>query len=424
MQQQLILATPLLDEDALRVDAREREILRHLAERVATLASRQIELHKQALWRDHNRLAPTRPVIFCDPENSWHEIIPEASLECTTATARDWEFRLRREIFWGEQMGDDRTILPCFDIAHVRATPDWGLAPVKTGGEAGGSYRWESPVKTEADLERLHFPEVRVDFAGTERLAALADETFGDLLQVRVKTAWWWTLGMTWTLADLRGLEELMLDMVERSTLLHRLMALLRDGMAALVDELAAKGLLYANWEGSYVGSGGLGWSDELPAPDFTGAVRPRDMWGFAESQETVGVSPRMYAEFVLPYQAPLLERFGLNCYGCCEPLDKRWQYVATLPRLRRISVSPWSDRAKMADVLTDRYVYSMKPNPALLAMDAFDEEAIRQELRHDLDVTRGCRVEIIMKDNHTIRNDPSRVIRWCRIAREEAERV
>jgi hypothetical protein len=77
-----------------------------------------------------------------------------------------------------------------------------------------------------------------------------------------------------------------------------------------------------------------------------------------------------------------------------------------------------------MADALTDRYVYSMKPNPALLAMDAFDEEAIRQELRHDLDVTRGCRVEIIMKDNHTIRNDPSRVIRWCRIAREEAERV
>jgi len=28
------------------------------------------------------------------------------------------------------------------------------------------------------------------------------------------------------------------------------------------------------------------------------------------------------------------------------------------------------------------------------------------------------------MKDNHTIRRDPTRVIRWVRIAREEAERV
>jgi len=30
----------------------------------------------------------------------------------------------------------------------------------------------------------------------------------------------------------------------------------------------------------------------------------------------------------------------------------------------------------------------------------------------------------VIMKDNHTIRNDPRRAIRWVKIAREEAERV
>ncbi len=29
-----------------------------------------------------------------------------------------------------------------------------------------------------------------------------------------------------------------------------------------------------------------------------------------------------------------------------------------------------------------------------------------------------------IMKDNHTLKNDPQRVIRWVQIAREEAERV
>ena len=45
-----------------------------------------------------------------------------------------------------------------------------------------------------------------------------------------------------------------------------------------------------------------------------------------------------MFAEFVLPYQLPILERFGLNCYGCCEPLDQRW---STLKQLRRASVSP-----------------------------------------------------------------------------------
>jgi hypothetical protein len=117
-----------------------------------------------------------------------------------------------------------------------------------------------------------------------------------------------------------------------------------------------------------------------------------------------------MFAEFVLPYQTPLLERFGLNCYGCCEPLDKRWQYVAALPRLRRISVSPWSDRAKMAEALGDRYVYSMKPNPAALALDTFDEEAIRAGLRRD----RNPRLRRGRDEGYHTSVATRRVIRWC----------
>jgi hypothetical protein len=149
-----------------------------------------------------------------------------------------------------------------------------------------------------------------------------------------------------------------------------------------------------------------------------------RDLWCLAESQETVGVSPKMFAEFILPYQIPIVNRFGLSCYGCCEPLDKRWKYVKEIQNLRRVSVSPWSDRALMAANLEDRYVYSMKPNPAALAMDTFNEDQIRQQLRSDLEATRGCRVEVILKDLHTIRNDPNRVIRWVQIAREEADRI
>ena len=40
------------------------------------------------------------------------------------------------------------------------------------------------------------------------------------------------------------------------------------------------------------------------------------------------------------------------------------------------------------------------------------------------LALIQGCRLEIIMKDNHTIRNDAQRVIRWVQIAREETERL
>jgi hypothetical protein len=52
------------------------------------------------------------------------------------------------------------------------------------------------------------------------------------------------------------------------------------------------------------------------------------------------------------------------------------------------------------------------------------DEDKIRQQLRKALQITRKCRIEIIMKDNHTIGGNPENVIRWCQIAHEEAEAI
>jgi hypothetical protein len=189
-----------------------------------------------------------------------------------------------------------------------------------------------------------------------------------------------------------------------------------------LLDDLTGRKLLSLNCDGTYVGSGGFGWTHELPGPDFQGTVRPSDMWGFGESQETIGISPRMFAEFIFPYQVSVLEKFGLNCYGCCEPIDSRWDIVKQVPRLRRVSVSPWSNHLKMVEFLGDQYIYSMKPNPADLAMSTFDEERIRSKMRQALQITRNCRVEVIMKDNHTINHDPQRILKWVKITRQEAE--
>ena len=75
----------------------------------------------------------------------------------------------------------------------------------------------------------------------------------------------------------------------------------------------------------------------------------------------------------------------------------------------------------KMAQYLEDKYVFSMKPNPAAIATPEIDEESIRRELRSAFEITTGCIVEVLMKDNHTIGKNPQNVIRWCRIAQEEA---
>ena len=416
----------LQDPCALVISPAERATLRSLAASVAELAARPIEKEKRELWYRHNALAATRPVIFCDPENGWNEIIRPADLACHSPLARLWEMHLRKEIFWGTEMGDDYTIEPCFNIFHIHSggIEEWGLKEKTVSGGDGGSYRWESPVKTMADLSKLHFPTVQIDWPATERVLAQANDFFADLLTIRLRTNWWWTLGMTMRVAFLRGLAQMMYDMVDNPDLVHGIMTIMRDGTLSLLDALERDDLLSLNNDGAYVGSGGLGWSRELPAAGYTGKVRMIDMWGFAESQETVGVSPRMFAEFIFPYQLPILERFGLNCYGCCEPLDSRWQVVQKIPRLRRVSVSAWANLEKMAEKLGDRYIFSWKPSPADLAMPTIDEDKLREGLRRTFQLARHCRVEVIMKDNHTIGNNPQNVIRWCRIAQEEAARV
>ena len=408
------------------LNQRDRLILRELAKQVAELAERPVEKEKRELWYRHNALESTRPLVFCDPENGWNEILTPDTLQCEGGLARAWEWYLRREVFWGAHMRDDKVIEAVFNVGHVYTETDWGLRETRIGGEGGGSWRWEAPLKTYDDMDKLRFPQITVDYEATQELLQLAQETFGDILQVRLKTVWWWSFGMTQTLVYLRGLEQIMYDMVDCPEGVHRLMAFLRDGHAARLDFLEKNGLLFLNNDGTYVGSGGFGWTHELPQPDFSGHVRPIDMWGFAESQETVGISASMFEEFIFPYQLTLLERFGLNCYGCCEPLDSRWHVVKKFPRLRRVSMSPWANVEVMAERLGNRYIFSWKPHPGVLAADTFDEEFVRQTLRQGLNVLKknDCRVEIIMKDCHTIRHDPQRVTRWVQIAKEEAEAI
>ena len=416
------LFTQSVAPEQVLIGEADRDVLRRLAGKMAELAARPIEQEKKDLWNRHNALEPTRPVVFCDPENGWNEIITEDQIECEGELAQGWEMTLRKEIFWAESMGDDRMVEAVFNVPHVYQESDWGMHETVFKAASHGSYRWDPPLKTYDDLDKLRFPEITVDDPTSEKLLALARETFDDILQVRRKTMWWWTLGMTWTLVNLRGLEQMMMDMYDHPDGLHKLMGFLRDGHLAKLDFLQENNLLSLNTENTYVGSGGFGFTRELPQPDFDGThVRTMDMWGFCESQETVQVSPEMFEEFVFPYQMPIMERFGLNCYGCCEPLDKRWHVVKRLPRLRRLSVSAWANFEKMAEQLGGDYIYSVKPAPAELALPQIDEDRIRRELRRLMQITKGCRVEVIMKDNHTIGNNPQNVTRWCRIAQEEA---
>ena len=420
-------STPVFNAGKKRkvyVSKKDKKILQSLAEKVSKLAERDVEKEKRQLWYSHNSLKQIRPVVFCDPENGWNEIITEDQLECTGELAIKWEIVLRKEIFWGESMLDDKVIEPYFEIGYTYSESNWGVKTKMYGGANGGSYVWDAPIKSYSDIDKIKFPTISVDYETTSRALEVADETFGDILKVRLRGVWWWTLGLTFTLALLRGLDTMMLDMMDNPDFIHSFMKILSDGTLKKINFLEENGLLSLNNE-SYVGSGGFGYTNELPAKGFNESkVRTIDMWGFCDSQETIGISPQMFGEFVFPYQLSILKCFGLNCYGCCEPIDPRWHIVKNTPNLRRVSVSPWANLEKMAEYLEDNYIYSMKLSPTPLSEPVMNEEFVRSRVRKALEASKGCVVEILMKDNNTLGRNPDNAINWVRIVKEEISRM
>jgi hypothetical protein len=399
----------------------DRRVLRDLARRVAELAADPVQEHRRAIWYAQNRLRPIRPPVFISPEGAWIELIPPGSLHCEGQHARGIELALRQRIYAHEHFGDDQVVDAEWRVPFAVTTTGWGIGPeIHRPDAERGAYVWDAPIRTMADIEQIQTPWAEHDPLESERRLAWHQELFGDILEVRLHGRWWWALGLIDEWTQLRGITQTYLDMSDNPDLLHAGMRRLMEGKLAWLERLEELGVLSLNSGNDYVGSGGFGYTDELPVGETRSQVRLADLWGFCEAQTMSEVSPAMHEEFVLPYQLPILERFGLNCYGCCEPLDRKLEFLmARVPRLRRVSISPWADVRRSAEQLQGNVIFSWKPNPAPLAAISFDDEAVRRDLRRTLEIAaeHGCVIEVVLKDTHTCNGDPQRFDRWAQIA-------
>ena len=397
---------------------KDREILRSLAYRVAEIGSSDKMEGLKKEWKRHNALQGIRPMICVSPEGAWREIIRDEDLLCGDELARSFEFSLRQKIYWADEIRDDTPVSADFNVPYAVG----GSFYIKDAGDYQervsdtGSFHYNKLITNlEEDLEKLSFREITFNPQLSGEWLEKANEAFGDILNVRHRGTFWWTLGLTAEVIKLIGLEDMMIYMYDDPEGLHRLMAWFRDEHMNLINQFENLGILTMNNEDDIIASGGIGYTDELQHKE--GAVQLKELWGFAESQETVGISPQMFGEFIFPYQLPLLEKFGINFYGCCEPVEGRWPWIKQIPRLRRLSVSPWSNKEKMADILGKDYIYSRKPNPSYVC-NGFNEEEIRKEFSDMSRLADKINLEMILKDTHTVENCPERLGRWVDIAR------
>jgi len=170
------------------------------------------------------------------------------------------------------------------------------------------------------------------------------------------------------------------------------------------------------------VGNGTFAFSDELPAQ---GLLTTRDVWGFMDSQETTGISPTMFEEYIFPYYKQVAEQFGLLSYGCCEAVHPIWEKcLSKLENLRKLSISSWCDENYMGEQLASKkIIYHRKPSPNFLGVNThLDIPALKEHIDATLRAAKGCTVEFTQRDVYTVHHDMDKVRKYVCVIRECCE--
>jgi hypothetical protein len=421
-----------IEEFGIELPESDRSILRELAARVAELAALPANREKKELWRRVNDLDQVRPVVLVrNSEVPWHEMDTDGELQLRTSHlfTQSMEADLRRTLYQWERMKCDMvvdaTLISPFCIADTGVGLETRETTIEQAeGSLIQSHRYEAQIESESDIEKIQIPRVSHLEDLSRQFYELRCALVGDILDVRMRGYRFVYVSLWDQLVEWWEPEQVLMDLVMRPELVHMAMGRLTDAWLARLDQYEQLNLL-AYDEGNYdVGSGGLGFTGELPGDGFNpDHVRARDQWGFGTAQLFTDVSPQMHEEFALQYEKRWMERFGLTYYGCCDKLHNKIHLLEAIPNLRKISISPWADVQKAAEQIGDRYVMSIKPNPAILATDTWDVDAARKDLKRSLEQSQGCNVELIMKDISTVRYEPQRLWEWAAMASELVER-
>lgn len=394
----------------------DKEVLRELGRQMVEIASSPINEEYVQLQKNINNLEMVKPVVYIY-EMPWHEmdVYGELKLKTKHPLCRRYEERLRRIIYkWNHRLGapveDPRFEYPGLDPVIVQPMQDYiydtgfGLYvkedTIRTDERNPVvSHRFHVQIKSDEDIEKIKMPKVAFDYDRAERELQTLCDIFNGIIPVEkrgISSFWFapWDELVQWT-----GVREILIDMYRRPNYVHK-----------LVDRMVNA------------------WLYRLEQYERLGLLRddPMNLWGVGAAQVFAAASPAMHEKFALKHEKHWYGKWGLNYYGCCEPLHNRVDILKrNIPRLRKISMSPFIDFNKAVENVRDEFVFAWKPNPAVLAASDWDPEAVRKDMERKLKKARefNCIVEIHMKDISTVKYQPQRLWQWAQIASEVAEK-
>ncbi len=247
----------MADHPASRVPTvADREIVRALAARWAEIAALPLMKERKRGWRALHDLRPERPMILFETDTVYEYVAPD-ELRCQHPVLRAVEATMRENIRHFDEVGDDIVLEPYYRLGWDLLTSSWGVdvvqVPVEVAeGEIPLGYTFNFPIKTPADAALLEPRTFALDREATLARQRLLEDTFGDLLPVRVRNydhfmveqgAESWAgnyfIGLTWQLYRFIGNDGLLGWVYESPETIHELMQYMtldREQMFSFVE--------------------------------------------------------------------------------------------------------------------------------------------------------------------------------------------
>jgi len=408
----------------------DTEILRKLAKRCMAAAESQDKEKVKNQWRRLHDRDMERPMIYIWVILFTEELEEITRLECTHPLFRQKEKELKTELYH-YYTGDDYLLEPYLVLQASRTGLErgsWGMSfPRRTyegrlpfEGGAADVYV-DPPLKSLDDLSALQTVEHGIDEDKTAENRRMLEDAVGDIMPVHVaRTPIYFREFLAPAVTNMRGMTQLMMDMIDNPAGLHRLLE--RMEQAVVAAHAKAEDLGDISRADQYIQSCPYSNYTVDPAPNVP--AKHSDLWCFVQSQEFTGISPEMHKEFALDYQKPIMETFAASAYGCCEDLTHKIDILRDIKNLKQISVTPAADLEKCAEQIGSDYVISWRPNPTDQVCATFDKDRVRRLIAEGRDILEkyGCHYEINLKDVLTVQGDRERLREWVQIVRSVIE--
>ncbi len=407
-------------------------ILRPLVDRVQELAARPGEDVKKELWARHNALQKTVRIPVCVsfegiPAAQWDLMLGAGHGRCAGDLARRLEFDLRKRIWMAENVPDDHVVWAALLVPAVATGgPDWGV-PLEwhKSGDDLGAKGYDPPFAAGIDLARLKPGRTEVDVKATSLRMEEAAELVGGRLAVHPRYE---TLGEGPfdRAVQMRGMENIFLDVFDSPELVHGMMEFITDAIVADHRRREERGWLNcpADPSGRYQMVPMMRHVAAFLAPDFKDrGPRLFDEWPYVTAQTSSGLGPDQYAEFVQRYNSRIAKLYTRETvyYHGCECLDHKLDVIATLPNLRRHHVSPWSSVPAAVEKYRGAVNLEVHAHPGKVFFGATRED-MRAELAGLVAAAGGHPMNLNLSDIHSINGNPETLKVWAEEAQRAAE--